>query len=50
MARKMTEWPSKRGLITKLMPSDGYKENTVPVVVVKWYDFHEFGWHREETR
>ena len=23
MARKMTEWPSKRGPITKIMPSDG---------------------------
>ncbi len=25
MARKMTEWPSKRGPITKIMPSDGCK-------------------------
>ena len=24
MARKMTEWPSKRGPITKIMPSDGW--------------------------
>ena len=25
MARKMTEWPAKRGPITKIMPSDGCK-------------------------
>ncbi len=45
MARKMTEWPSKRGPITKIMPSDGCKGDTVPLAVGKWYDFHEFGWH-----
>ena len=33
MARKMTEWPSKRG------------GDTVPLAVGKWYDFHEFGWY-----
>ncbi len=31
MARKMTEWLSKRGPITKIMPSDGCKEDTVAV-------------------
>ncbi len=45
MARKMTEWPSKRGPITKIMPSDGCKGDTIPLAVGKWYDFHEFGWH-----
>ena len=45
MARKMTEWPSKRGPITKIMPSDGCKGDTVPLAVGKWYDFHEFGWY-----
>ena len=45
MARKMTEWPSKRGAITKIMPSDGCKGNTVFLAVGRWYDFHEFGWY-----
>ena len=45
MARKMIERPSKRGPITKIMPSDGCKGDTVPLTVGKWYDFHEFGWH-----
>ena len=41
----MTEWPSKRGPITKIMPSDGCIGDTVPLAVGKWYDFHEFGWY-----
>ncbi len=45
MARKMTEWPSKRGSITKITPSDGCKGVTVPLVVGRWYDFHEFGYY-----
>ncbi len=45
MARKMAERPSERGPITKIMPSDGCKGDTVPLTVGKWYDFHEFGWH-----
>ena len=45
MARKMTAWPSKRGPITKIMPSDGCIGDTVPLAVGKWYDFHEFGWY-----
>ena len=45
MARKMTEWPSKRGPITKIMPSDGCIGDTVPLAVGKWSDFHEFGWY-----
>ena len=45
MARKMTEWPSKRGPITKIMPSDGCIGDTAPLAVGKWYEFHEFGWY-----
>ena len=45
MARKMTEWPSKRGPITKIMPSDGCIGDTVPLAVEKWYDFHKLGWY-----
>jgi hypothetical protein len=45
MTRKMTEWPSKRGPITKIMPSDGCKGDTVPLAVDQGYDFHEFGCH-----
>ena len=45
MARKMTGWPSKRGPIAKIMPSDGCKEDTVPLAVGRWYDFHKIGWH-----
>ena len=45
MARKMTEWPSRRGPITKIMLSNGCKGDTVPLAMGKWYDFHEFGWH-----
>ncbi len=45
MTRKMTEWPSKRGPITKIMPSDRCKRDTVPLAVDQWYDFHEFGCH-----
>ena len=50
MARKMTEWPSKRGPITKIMPSDGCIGDTVPLAVGKWYDFHEFGWYMGNVR
>ena len=49
MARKMTEWPSKRGPITKIMPSDGCIGDTVPLAVGKWCDFHEFGWYMENV-
>jgi len=43
MARKMTEWPSKLGPISKTKPSGGGKEDIVPLVVKRWYDFTEFG-------
>ena len=45
MARKMTEWPSKCGPITKIMQSDGCKRDTVPVAVGQLYNFYEFGCH-----
>jgi hypothetical protein len=45
MARKMTEWPSKRGPMTKIRPSDGCGRDAVPWAVGRWYDFHEFGCH-----
>ncbi len=45
MARKMTEWPSKQGPISKIRPSDGCKGDDVPLAVDQWYDFHEFGCH-----
>ncbi len=43
MARKMTEWPSKRVPIAKIMPSDGCKGDTVPLAVGRRYYFPEFG-------
>ena len=45
MARKMTEWHSKRGPITKIMLSDGGKGDTAPLALELWYDSHEVGWH-----
>ncbi len=45
MARKLTEWPSKRGPITKIVPSDGCKGDTVPLAVRRCYNFHKFGGH-----
>ncbi len=43
MARKMTEWHSKRGPISKIRPSDGCGRDAVLLVVERWYDFPEFG-------
>ncbi len=45
MAEIMGNWPSNRGPISKIMPSDGCKGDTIPLAVGKWYDFHEFGCH-----
>ncbi len=50
MARKMTEWPSKRRLLTKIRPSDGCKGDGVPLAVDQWYDFHVFGCHLGNVR
>ena len=38
MAGKVTEWPSNRGPISKIWPSDGCKGDTVPSTVVRGYD------------
>ncbi len=45
MAEHMGKWPSKRGPIIKIMPSDGCKGDGVLLMVDQWYDFHEFGCH-----
>ncbi len=45
MAENLDKWPSKRGPISKIKPSDGCKGDTVPLAVGRWYDFHEFGCH-----
>ncbi len=45
MARETTKWPSNRGPITKIMPSDGCKGDAVPLAMGQWYIFHEFGCH-----
>ncbi len=45
MARETTKWPSNRGPITKIMSSDGYKGDRVPLEMGPWCDFHEVGCH-----
>ncbi len=45
MAGKVTEWPSDRGLISKIWLSDGCKGDTVPLAVGRWYNFHSVGCH-----
>ena len=43
MAVDMCKWLFKRGPITKIMPSNGGKGDTVPLAVGQLYGFHEFG-------
>ena len=43
MAENLGKWPSKRGPITKIMPSDGCGRDAVLLAVERWYDFSEFG-------
>ncbi len=43
MAEYLGKWPSKRGPITQIMPSDGCGRDTVPLAVERRYDFPEFG-------
>jgi len=45
MAENLGKWPSKRGPISKIRPSDGCGRDAVPLAVGRWYDFHEFGWY-----
>ncbi len=42
MAGNMGKWPSKRGPISKIRPSDGCARNAVPLAVERRYDFPEF--------
>jgi len=43
MAENMGKWPSSRGPISKIRPSDGCKGDAVPLAGERWYDFPEFG-------
>ena len=45
MAENLGKWPSNRGPIAKLKPSDGCKGDAVPFAADWWYDFTEFGCH-----
>ena len=42
MAENLGKWPSKRGSINKIMPSDGCGRNAVPLTVERSYGFPEF--------
>ena len=43
MAENMVKWPSGRGPISKIMPSDGCGRDTVPLAVERRYDLPEIG-------
>ncbi len=45
MVENLGKWPSKRGPISKIRPSDGCGRDEVPLAVDQWYDFHKFGCH-----
>ncbi len=45
MAGNLVKWPSKRGPISKIRPSDGCGRDAVPLAVKWWYNFREFGCH-----
>ncbi len=45
MVKNLGKWPSKRGPISKIRPSDGCKGNTVPSTVVRGYDLRKLGGH-----
>ena len=45
MAANLAKWPSNRGLISKIRPSDGCKGNTVTSTVVRGYDLRKPGGH-----
>ncbi len=42
MAENLDKWPSKRGPISKIRPSDGCGRDAVPLAVGRWYNFHDF--------
>ena len=43
MAENLDKWPSKRGPICKIRPSDGCRGDAVPLAPERRYDFAEFG-------
>ena len=43
MPENLDKWPSKRGPISKIRPSDGCGRDAVLLMVERWYDFPEFG-------
>ncbi len=43
MAEYLDKWPSKRGPISKIRPSDGCGRDAVLLAVERWFDFPEFG-------
>ncbi len=45
MAENLGNWPSERGPISKIGPSDGCGRDAGPLAVDQWYKFHEFGCH-----
>ena len=45
MAEYLVKWPSKRGPISEIRPSDGRGENSVPSTVVRGYDPRKPGGH-----
>ena len=49
MTEKLDKWPSNRGPISKIRPSDGCGRDAVPLAVERWYDFHGIGWHLENV-
>ncbi len=45
MAGNLGKWPSKRGPISKIRPSDGCRRDAIPLTVVRRHDIHELGCH-----
>ncbi len=43
MAENLDKWPSKRGPISKIRPSDDCGRDAVPLAMERRYDFPEFG-------
>ena len=45
MAENLGKWPSKRGPISKIGPSDDCGRDAVSLAVERWYEFHGIGRH-----
>ncbi len=43
MAENLDKWPSKRGPISKIRPSDGCGRDAVLLAVERCYDYPEIG-------